>query len=197
MPGIITSSRTRSGAALPISLRAVGPSSAVTTSYCTDVSALSSSDRFCLLSSTARMRGIPLPVHQLPEGLLLGKQGPGHLQQLARAVWLCHIGGRSSLLRLLVVATERKRRNHDDRDSGGLGVGAKAACRVQSGHLGELDVHQDQVGNLLERRCHPQLAIRRLNQPVCGPRQKLPHHLQVKLVVFYVKNRFAAHVTSP
>ena len=48
------------------------------------------------------------------------------------------------------------------------GLGASAPRRVEPGHLRQLHVHQDQIGQLLLRQRDAGLAVDRLDQPVGG-----------------------------
>src|SRR6267142_4420660 len=90
-----------------------------------------------------------------PSLSILRHKLPNHLKQLARTIGLCQVSRGASILRLLVVATERERGDHDNRDRGGLGISAKHPGRVQPRQLRKLDIHKNQVRQLAERRLHP------------------------------------------
>ena len=98
------------------------------TSYFADVSAFVEKVEILLVvvdCQDARRSTRHVSIFLFLQASILGHKLPNHLKQLARTIGLCQVGRGASILRLLVVAAERERGDHNDRDSGGLGIGAK------------------------------------------------------------------------
>ena len=73
-------------------------------------------------------------------------------------------------------------------------VGADLAQRLDAVDVGQLDVHQDQVGAMLVREADAFLAGRRLERRVAVVAQDVAHELHVLLVVLDDQDR--AHWTT-
>src|SRR4030095_12194328 len=99
--------------------------------------------------------------------------------------------------RLAVVAAQGEGRHHHQRDVGGARIGPEQAGRVESRQLGQLDVHQNEIGQLAFRYREPLRAVGRLQQAVGRPAQELSHDLPIVFVVFDVEHRPVLHAGPP
>src|SRR5262245_8605798 len=126
-----------------------------------------------------------------------GHQSSDHAEERERAVRLRQVGGRAGLFRPLLVAAQRERRDGDDRRVPSGRLRPEPPGGLEAGDLRELDVHEDQVGTLLQRDAHPRLAVGGLDQPVGRAAQQISNDLLVQLVVLDVEDRPAAHAGLP
>src|SRR4029453_12192401 len=79
----------------------------------------------------------------------------------------------------------------------GRAFSAQPSHRLHAGDLRQLDIHEDQVGTLFERRRHACLAVMRLDQPVRRALEQRAHDLAVHLVVLDVEDGLRAHAGAP
>src|SRR5438034_4990760 len=128
---------------------------------------------------------------------VLGQQLADQRQQVPRAVRLGQVRRGASGHGTPVVAPQRERRHDHDRNIRRAGIGPEPAGGVEPRQLRQLDIHEDEVGQLALRHGDPLLAIRRLQQPVGRPAQQLPDDLPVVLVVLDVEHRPLVHPRPP
>src|SRR5438046_2448346 len=128
---------------------------------------------------------------------VVGEELVDQRHQIARAVRLGQIGRRARVHRAPVVAAQRERGHDHERDLGGAGIGAQLARGVEPGQLGQLDVHEDEVGQLALRHRDSLLAIGGLQQLDRRPAQQLPHDFPIVLVVLDVEHGPVPHESSP
>src|SRR5262249_16683354 len=99
--------------------------------------------------------------------------------------------------RLAVVAAQSERRHHHQWDVGGPGIGGEQAGRVEPRQLRQLDVHQDEIGQLAPGHGEPLLAVGCLQQTVSRPAQELSHDLPIVFVVLDVEHCPVLHAGPP
>src|SRR5438034_1247696 len=128
---------------------------------------------------------------------VLGQQLADQRQQVPRAVRLGQVRRGASVHGTPVVAAQRERRHDHERNMRRAGIGPEPAGGVEPRQLRQLDIHEDEVGQLALRHGDPLLAIRRLQQPVGRPAQQLPDDLPVVLVVLDVEHRPLVHPRPP
>src|SRR5437773_7133576 len=128
---------------------------------------------------------------------VLGQQLADQRQQVPRAVGLGQVRRGAGVHGAPVVAAQRERRHDHERNVRRARIGAQPAGGVEPRQLGQLDVHEDEVGQLALRHGDPLLAVRRLQQLVGRPAQQLSHDLPVVLVVLDVEHPQAAHAPPP
>src|SRR5262245_5376658 len=136
-----------------------------------------------LLSTTARS--------------ILGQKLVDQRHQVARTVRLGQVRRGARVHRLAVVAAQGERRHHHQWDVGGARIGAEQAGRIESRQLGQLDVHQDEIGQLALSHREPLLAVGGLQQAIGRPAQELSHDLPIVFVVLDVEHRPVLHAGPP
>src|SRR3989475_7347688 len=134
---------------------------------------------------------------RIPPPSVLRKKLADQRQQVARAVRLGQVGRGARVHGALAVTAQRKRRHDHERNVRRARIGAQPARRVEPRQLRELDVHEDEIGQLALRHGDPLLAVHRLQEPVRRPAQQLPHDLPVVLVVLDVEHPPVAHARPP
>ena len=166
--GIITSSRMRSGCARCAAASASSPSAAVTMSYPLAARRICKMWTFVGVSSTIKIRGGVLtpsrPFHR--------QVRPDLGQELARGKGFRDVRVAARLERLDVVAAQRVRGDHDDRDVPERGIGLDSPGRFVAVEARKLNIHKDQVRPLFRRR-DTALAIFRLDELVAHARQEV------------------------
>src|SRR5262245_29113870 len=125
--------------------------------------------------------------------LLLRRQFPDHGEEIARAIRLGQVSGRAGILGLLLVSTERERGDRDDRGEGHCPRPPQGAHGVDARDFRELDVHENQVGPLLEGRGNARFPVHCLEQPVGRASKQIADDLAIQLVVLDVENGLGAH----
>src|SRR4030095_4333956 len=128
---------------------------------------------------------------------VLGEKPVDQRHQVARTVRLGQVRRGARVDRLAVVAAQGEGRRTHRRNVGGARSGAEQAGRVESRQLGQLDVHQDEIGQLALRHREPLLAVGRLQQAVGRPAQELSHDLTIVFVVLDVEHRSVHHAGPP
>src|SRR2546427_3738277 len=134
---------------------------------------------------------------RIPPPSVLRKKLADQRQQVARAVRLGQVGRGARVHGALAVTAQRKRRHDHERNVRRARIGAQPARGVEPRQLGELDVHEDEIGQLTLRHGDPLLAVHRLQEPVRRPAQQLPHDFPVVLVVLDVEYPPVAHARPP
>src|ERR1051326_4625455 len=153
--GIITSSKIRSGWSRRPAASASSPSPACNSSYPCALSRTSRMSRLVSLSSTMRIRcgsyiAMPMsfgaqPIRDLRQIL------PDRRQELTRTERLGEVGIAARLACFALVAAQRIRCDHDDRDRAQRRIGLEPAGRLVAVEDRQLNVHEDQVGPLRRR----------------------------------------------
>src|SRR6266550_6805848 len=90
----------------------------------------------------------------------------------------------AGLVEALAIVRHDRRGKRDDRNARRVSVGTDPAQGLDAVDAGKLDVHQDQVGQLLRSRRHSRFAGRCLVDRVAFVHKKIPRELHVLLVVF-------------
>src|SRR3954463_15891311 len=137
--GIITSSSTMSHCARSQIASAYAPDIAVVTSKYSAVSRASSSFTLAGMSSTTRMRAVIVVPSGRSEKMAHG------LDEFSDRDRLRQIGLASAFADALLVALHGKRRHRHHRDGFQLGIILEPLGDFEAGHLGKLDVHDDQI----------------------------------------------------
>src|SRR6266850_170266 len=136
-----------------------------------------------LLSTTARS--------------VLGEKPVDQRHQVARTVRLGQVRRGARVHRLAVVPAQGEGRHHHERNVGRARIGPEQTGRVEARQLGQLDVHEDEIGQLALRHREPLLTVGGLQQPVGRPAQQLPHDLPIVFVVLDVEHRPVLHAGPP
>src|SRR6266850_2424100 len=136
-----------------------------------------------LLSTTARS--------------VLGEKPVDQRHQVAWTVRLGQVRRGARVHRLAVVPAQGEGRHHHERNAGGARIGPEQAGRVESRQLGQLDVHEDEIGQLALRHREPLLTVGGLQQPVGRPAQQLSHDLPIVFVVLDMEHRPVLHAGPP
>src|SRR5262247_3270008 len=118
------------------------------------------------------------------------------VEELARAVGLGKVGRGARVHGLLVVSREGEGGDDDDRNLRRLRLRPNGSRRVETGELGELDVHDDHVRLVAPGRGHASLAVMRLEQVVGLAGEEVAHDLPVELVVLDEEDLLVAHLAS-
>src|SRR5919199_682597 len=161
-PGIITSRSTMSQGTRSQMSSASRPLPAVRTSKYSAVSRASSSFTLAGMSSTTSTRAVmsvPAPLH-------VAQIVPDGLQKLGYGDRLRDISLAAAGPDPLLVALHREGRDGDDRNGSELVVLLDPARHVEARDLGQLDVHQDQVGAVPARELDGLEAVAGLQRPV-------------------------------
>src|SRR5438552_59195 len=142
MPGITTSRRIRSGRSLATFSSASGPDSAGTTAYPRGASTASNSLMFLGVSSTTRIFGcrsiLPLLARTLAEL-------PHLLRKFLDVDRLDQVAVEPGAEESFAIALHGEGGQSDHRDRGRAWLGHEPAQRCDSVHVGQLDIHQDQI----------------------------------------------------
>src|SRR5947209_724165 len=138
MSGIITSSKMMSHSARAQIASASAPLAAVSTSKYSADSRASSSFTLAGMSSTTRTRA--------DIKTLLTDKAPNRFNKFADRDRLRQIRLAAALADAFLVALHRERRHRHHRNGAQLRIVLDPAGDLQSGHLRQLDVHQDQIG---------------------------------------------------
>src|ERR1700710_349251 len=141
MSGIMTSSRMMSHSAREQISSASVPLDAVNTSKYSADRRASKSLTLAGTSSTTRIRAdIELSLPDKPSN---------GFDKLADRDRFGQIGFATTLANALLVALHRKRGNRNHRDSAQLRIVLDPARHFEAGHLGQLDIHEDEIGTKL------------------------------------------------
>src|SRR6266852_5874643 len=111
-------------------------------------------------------------------------------QQGARAVGLRHIGITTRLARLVCIAAERIRGDHDDGNGVEGRVCLDPTCRLIAVERRQLNIHQDQVWPMLGSRGNCLYAVFGFNHVVSGVSQKIAQDLSIVFLVLDHENSF-------
>ena len=142
--GIITSRQTRSGSCSAMARSVESPSAASTTSYPWRSRSLRSSARVAGSSSTARIRG-------RSRFTAAGPDGVGERREVDRLAEVLVEPGRE---RPIPIADHGVGGERDDAQPGdGASIRTELAQRLPAVHVGEPEIHEHQVGELLARQC--------------------------------------------
>src|SRR5882724_2954521 len=193
MPGIMTSSRTMSGALAAMASSAAAPLSAVMTSKYSAESLASSRRTFAGISSTTRTRAdIRLSTHDARPILLFGSLAQkllDRLEEIGDRDRLGDIGLAAALADLLLVALHGEGRHGNDRDGLQRIIFLDPFGHFQAGDLRQLDVHKDKVGPVLAGQLQRFHAIARLQDIVPVRFEQVMEELHVELIVLDDQNR--------
>ena len=107
------------------------------------------------------------------------------LDELADRDRLGQIGLATALADALLVALHRKRGDGDHRDGLELGIFLEPFGHFETGHFGQLNVHQDQVGPVLAREVERLDAVAGADGLVAVRLQQVVEELHVELVVLH------------
>src|ERR1700754_4512968 len=138
MSGIITSSRMMSHSARAQIASASAPLHAVSTSKYSADSRASSSFTLAAISSTTKIRA--------DIKTLLADKTPNRFYKFADRDRLGKIRLAAAFADAFLVALHRERRDRDHRNGTQLRIVLDPAGYFETGHLRQLDIHQDQVG---------------------------------------------------
>src|SRR5262245_23908636 len=179
IPGIITSSKMMSGGLSAASLIASSPLYAVTTLKYSAVSRASSSLTLGGRSSTTRTRAV-MSGRAGAESVQKAVDG---LEELADRDRLGDVGLAAALADLLLVALHGEGGDRDDRDAAQLRVLLEPLGDLEAGDLGQLDVHQDEVGPVFARQSHRLEPVLGLERAVAVRLEQVVEQLHVEVVV--------------
>src|SRR5713226_5466638 len=186
--GIITSSRMMSHSARAQISSASVPLVAVTTSKYSADSRASKSLTLAGTSSTTRIRADI-------ETLLPDKPSNG-FNKLADRDRLGQIGLAAALADTFLVALHRKRRDRDHGNRAQLRIVLDPARHLEAGHLGKLDIHQDQIGTELADKIERLETVAGTGCLIAMCFQQIAKELHVQLVVLHDKDGFC-HPAPP
>src|SRR6185295_15353284 len=116
-------------------------------------------------------------------------------QELSWAERLRHVAVAAGGVGLLVVTAQRVRSDRDDGDMPQIELGFDPTCHLVAIEPRKLDVHQDEIRDLLLRKLEPLLSVFRLDQLVAAGRQQVAHDAAIIFLVFDYQNALAH--TSP
>src|ERR1700733_8777331 len=144
--------------------------------------------RLVSLSSTTRMRaGLFMRAQRLSSRQKFFDLG----QQLPRAVWLGDVGVTAGGARFALVAAQRIRGHHDDRDAFEFRDSLDLSRRFVANHQRHLNVHEDEIGTLLFRRGNAGLTVPRFCHLVADAAEKIAENLPVILLILDDENALA------
>src|SRR5690348_13757073 len=189
MRGIITSSRMRSGRSSWAMRSARSPSLAASTLKYSLASLASSSLTFTSTSSTTRMRA-DMSVYSIEET-------GNRLEEIGDRDRLGDVGFASTFADLLLVAFHGESGHRDHRDGAQLFVFFDPFGHLEAGHLGQLDIHQNQIRMMLARQLQRFHAVLSLQNIVAVRFQQIVEELHVEVVVFDDEDPLARHVNVP
>src|ERR1700693_3250688 len=202
MPGIMTSSRIRSGGAFATMARASSPLAAVPRTNPSGASMISNKSLFWSLSSTIRTRAGLSEVSGSAFIFASPSLYSGNVHQMRRdgreelpvGEGLGDVAVTPGGTNAFLIALHRQRRECDYRNRTGRIVGLEERSRFESVQSGKLDIHQDQVGPVA-RQGQSRLSIRGADHGVASRFQQKFHQLHVGDVVLDDQN--SCHVRRP
>ena len=118
------------------------------------------------------------------------------LDELADRDRLRQVGLAAALADALLVALHRKRRHRHDRNGLEVGIVLEPLGDFEPRHLGQLDVHQDQIRVVLACEIERLDAVARPDGPVTMGFQQVVEELHIELVVFHDEDGLG-HPLSP
>src|SRR5258705_4177824 len=162
MPGIITSSRMRSGGCLATIVSASSPVAALRRIKPSGLSITSRSSRLWRSSSTIRMHagksaGLgdgfifgawTSTIERCLQAWCLQKQSRDRRQKFLVRQWLGDVGITTGGQNALLVTLHCQRCEGDHWNGPGRWITLEESSRLQTVHAGKLDVHQDEIGLL-------------------------------------------------
>src|SRR5215472_4972877 len=178
--GIITSSSTTSHSARSQINSASRPLAAVVTSKYSAERRASRSFTLAGTSSTTRTRAVI-------DGLssVRPQEAANGLDELADRDRLRQIGLATAFADSLLVALHCERGDRHDRNGIELRIFLQPFCHFEARDLGQLDVHQDQVGPMAAREIERLDAVARAHRLVAVGLEQVVEELHVELVVFH------------
>src|SRR5215469_326787 len=189
MRGIMTSSRMRSGRSSCAMRKAPSPSFAASTLKYSLASLASSSLTFTSTSSTTRMRA-DMPNYSVQEA-------GNSLEEIGDRDRLGDVRLAPAFADLLFVALHREGGHCDHRNGAQLFVFLDPFGDLEAGHLGQLDIHQNQIRMMLARQLQRFHAVFGLQNIVAVRFQQIVEELHVEVVVFDDEDSLARHVNVP
>src|SRR5580692_4527479 len=145
--------------------------------------------RLVSLSSTMRMRGGLCIGKKIRRGL--AQEGVDLRQQLARTVGLGDVVIAAGGARLFLVAGQRVRRHHNDRDRLELGIGLDPPRRLVAVEHRHLDIHQNQIRPVRFRRGDALRAVFGFDEVEADAGQEVAQNLPVFHLIFHHQNPLA------
>src|SRR5215469_2906935 len=189
MRGIMTSSRMRSGRSSWAIRSAFSPSFAASTLKYSLASLASSSLTFTSTSSTTRMRA---------DMSFRSVQEAGHgLEEIGDRDRLRDVSLAAAFADLLFVTLHGEGSHRDHRNGAQLLVFLDPFGHLEAGHLGQLDIHQNQVGMMLARQFQRFHAILGLQNVVAVRFQQIVEELHVQVIVFDDEDPLTGHLNVP
>src|SRR3954451_19899999 len=182
MSGIITSSRMISHSARAEIASASAPLHAVSTSKYSADSRASSSFTLAGISSTTRIRA--------DIKKLLTDKAPNRFYKFADRDRLGKIRLTAALADAFLVALHRERGHRDHRNGAQLRIVLDPARYFETGHLRQLDIHQDQVGMQLADEIERLETIAGARSLIAMGLQEIAKELHVELVVLHDQDGF-------
>src|ERR1700686_2826520 len=197
MPGIMTSSRMRSGGTCATIVSASSPLPAVKRTNPSGLSMISSNSLFWSLSSTMRMRAGFSAVSGMEVIFVSPSRYSGDVHQMRRdrrqeLPVRQRFGDVAITPRgtdALLIALHGQRGERDYRNGGGRIVSLEQRSGFEPIHAGKLNIHQDQVGLSVAGQRQPGLRISGADHGVAGGLHQEFRQLHVGGVVLDDQNR--------